>query len=172
MRGGLCKERPGGAAPAGARERTRCSRRQSPPSSPSRAGGTQLGGGGGGEGETDRESRGLGRRERERIHCGTHPFSHTCCRCKSLVVPRAALVSGGAQRGERGSAPEEEPGAPHLEARASGHTTSLHTPAAHLQATTILFKALGSALLLPSLLFHSFSILLLSHHRVLFASRM
>lgn len=43
MRGRLCKERAGGAAPAGAQERTRCSRPQSPPSSPYRAGGAQLG---------------------------------------------------------------------------------------------------------------------------------
>ena len=85
MRGGLCKERAGGAAPAGAGERTRCSRQQSPPSS--RAGGTQLvGEGGGGEGETETgESRGLGCRG-ERIHSGTHPFSFTRCRSKSLMV--------------------------------------------------------------------------------------
>lgn len=75
MRGGLHKERAGGAAPAGAGERTRCSRQQSPPSSPSRAGGTQLvGEGGGGEGETETgKSRELGRREGESIHSGTHP---------------------------------------------------------------------------------------------------
>lgn len=77
-------------------ERTRCSRRQSPPSSPSRAGGTQLVGGGGGEREPEiGESRGPrgpegGGYTVAYSHSLTHVADPSCC-----WLPRAALVSGG-----------------------------------------------------------------------------
>lgn len=174
MRGGaLCKERAGGAAPVGSRERTRCSRRLSPPSSPSRPPGTQLVGEGGGEGETETgESRGPGLREGEMLHRRTHPFSHTRCRRKSLMVPRAALVSRGAPRGGRGVRSRAGPRSlTSRSARLGSHDQSAQSRLG-LPRSASLFKAMGSALFLPSLLFHSSSILLLSHHRVRLASRM
>lgn len=97
MHDGLCK---GGAAPAGARAGTRCSRRQSPPSSPSRARGTQL------VGERRVRRNRLRNDEgwaagRGRGHTGARIHENTHCRCKSLLAPRASLVSGGAQGGGR-----------------------------------------------------------------------
>lgn len=64
------------------------------------------------------ESRGLGHRERETIHGGTHPFSHTRCRCKSLMVPRAALVRGSAQRGGQRGRLARKSQEPHISKRA------------------------------------------------------
>lgn len=155
--GGLYKERARGAAPVGSRERTRCSRRQSPPSSPSRASGTQLVGEGGGEGETETgESRGPGLREGEMLRRGAHPFSHTRCTRKSRMVPRAALVSPGAPRGGGGVRSRAGPRSPaSRSARLGSHDQSAQSRLG-LPRSGSLFKAMGSALLLPSLLFRFF----------------
>lgn len=101
MRGGLRKERAGGAAPVGVWERTRCSRRQSPPSSTRRAGGTQLVVEGGGEGEPETgESRGPRGREGARIHSRYSRLLTHVAHPSRCWLPRAALVSGGARTGE------------------------------------------------------------------------
>lgn len=141
----------------GSRERTRCSRRQSPPSSPSRASGTQLVGEGGGEGETETgESRGPGLREGEMLRRGAHPFSHTRCTRKSRMVPRAALVSPGAPRGGGGVRSRAGPRSPtSRSARLGSHDQSAQSRLG-LPRSGSLFKAMGSALLLPSLLFRFF----------------
>lgn len=171
MRGGLCKERAGGAAPVGVRERTRCSRRQSPPSSPSRAGGTQLVEGGGGESEAEtRESRGPRAPEGERIHSGIRTFSHTRCGLKSLMAstccPRERRRSN--RRGGRvgGLLPRRSP-----ESHISTRTPQISQPVCTLQPHV---SCPPSFYLRPrappfSTLFPSSSF---SHHRVRFASRM